>query len=295
MDWIAHLIVEPGFLTNGPVHVALAVGGCAALVAAVVGVFTVMRGQSFGGHALADISSAGGSASLLFGVRPLVGFLTLAALAAFGMEIMDTRRLRERDLITGIVLGAGLGLTALFLYFDITVTSAGGSASSIMFGSMFAIPRATVPLAAIIAVAALLACIVLYRPLLLMSLDPDLAAARGVRVRWIGLLYLLVLATAVSLAAMTIGAILATALLIGPAATALRIARRPATALLAAALIGLGATWGGILVAYDSFDWTGGHGWPVSFCIVTLVVLAYLAAGVSTLRRRPAALSTMAG
>jgi len=81
----------------------------------------------------------------------------------------------------------------------------------------------------------------------------------------------------VALSALTVGAILSTALLIGPAATALRLADRPGRALLLAPLIGLAATHVGVLIAYDSYGWTGGHGWPVSFCIVTLIFLAYLA------------------
>jgi len=272
------MVIAPGFFTNGPVHVAIAIGGSAALVSAAVGVFIVMRGQSFAGHALADISSAGGSAAVLFGIRPLFGFLAMAALGAGGMEIIGARRVRERDLVTGIVLGAGLGLTALFLYLDVTSTSATGAAASVMFGSMFAIPPSTIPLVIGVGIIALLASGLLYRPLLLISLDPDLAASRGVSVRWIGLLHLLALALAVSLSAMTIGAILATALLIGPAASALHVARRPGSAILIAALIGLIATWGGILLAYDSFTWTPGHGWPVSFFVVVIIFAFYLVA-----------------
>ncbi|MDD2876497.1 MAG: metal ABC transporter permease [Acidiphilium sp.] len=286
-------IVEPGFFVNGPVHVALAIGGGAALISAVVGVFTVMRGQSFAGHALADVSSAGGSASLLFGIRPLVGFLVMAAIAAGGMEIIGARQVRERDLVTGVVLGAGLGLTALFLYLDATMTSASGAANTVMFGSMFAIAPSTVPLAVIVGVVALIMSGILYRPLLLVAIDPDLAAIRGVKVRWIGLAHLLVLAMAVALSAMTIGAILSTALLIGPAAAALRLASRPSWAIAIAATIGLTATWGGILLAYDSFYWTPGHGWPVSFFVVVIVFASYMVAGptgTALARRRAAAL-----
>jgi zinc/manganese transport system permease protein len=113
--------------------------------------------------------------------------------------------------------------------------------------------------------------------LLLSALDSDLARIRGINVRLVGLLHLAVLALAVSLSAMTIGAILSTALLIGPAATALRLTTRPAISLLLAAGIGLASCWGGILLAYDSYDWTGGHGWPVSFCVVAIIFVSYLA------------------
>jgi zinc/manganese transport system permease protein len=86
------------------------------------------------------------------------------------------------------------------------------------------------------------------------------------------------MALAVALAAVTIGAILSTALLVGPAATALGLTRRPGRAIIASGLIGLAITWLGILLAYDSYYWPPlQHGWPVSFFVVTLVLIAYVA------------------
>jgi zinc/manganese transport system permease protein len=278
MQSLLTLIFEPGFFTSAPVHTALIVGGGAAVVSGVVGVFTVIRGQSFAGHALADVSSAGGSASFLLGINPLLGFLGMAVIAAGGMELAGARLARERDLVTGIMLGAGLGLAALFLYFDVTTSSTTGATITVMFGSMFSIPASIIPLALAVGIAALAVSTLLYRPLLLASLSPELAAVQGIHVRIIGLLHLLVLAFAVALAAMTVGAILSSALLIGPAAIAIRLTKRPDLAIAASVLVGLVATWGGIILAYDSFYWTPGHGWPVSFFIVSLIFVFYLAA-----------------
>jgi zinc/manganese transport system permease protein len=286
-DSVSWIFAE-GFFTSAPVQTALLVGGGAAVVSAVAGVFTIIRGQSFAGHALADVSSAGGSAAFLFGINPLLGFLSMAVLSALVMEGFGAKRAAERDLLTGIVLGAGLGLTALLLYFDVSARGTAGAAIAVMFGSMFAIAPGIVPLALGIGLGALVVIGLLYRPLLLCALNPDIAAIRGVKVRLVGLAYLLVLSLAVTLSAMTIGAILSTALLIGPAAAALRLARRPGVAIALAVLIGLGACWGGILLAYDSYDWTPGHGWPVSFFIVSLIFLAYLATGLAAPRRAPA-------
>ena len=121
--------------------------------------------------------------------------------------------------------------------------------------------------------------------LLLSSLSPEVAAARGVPVRAVGAAYLIALAISVSLSSVAIGAVLSTALLIGPAAAALRIAKGPVRAMVTAALIGVAVTWIGILLAYDSYYWPPhGHAWPVSFFIVALVVVAYLL----TYLRRPA-------
>lgn len=279
MIWLLSLLFEPGWSNSEPMRTAALVGAGAAIVSGVIGVFTVIRGQSFAGHALADVSSAGGAASFLLGINPLLGFMVMGIVAACSMELVHVHRARERDLVTGVVTGAGLGLAALLLYFDVTSHSTTGAAITVMFGSMFAIPAAIVPFALAVGGVTLLLTGALYRPLLLSSLDPELAAVRGVNVRLVGLLHLVVLAMAVALSAITVGAILSTALLIGPPAIALRLARRPGQAVLLAATIGVAATWGGLLIAYDSYEWTGGHGWPVSFCIVTLIFLAYVAGG----------------
>ena len=120
---------------------------------------------------------------------------------------------------------------------------------------------------------------VLQRPLLLSSASPDLAAARGIPVRAVGLACLVAIALAVSLAALTIGTILSTALLVGPAAAAMRLTRRPGRATVAAALIGVAVTWLGIVLAYDSFTWPPSHdGWPVSFFVVALTLAVYVLA-----------------
>ncbi|MBO0808480.1 MAG: metal ABC transporter permease, partial [Actinobacteria bacterium] len=113
-------VVEPGFFASAPVRTAVIIGGVVAVVSAVVGVFTVMRGQSFGGHALGDVAAAGGSGALLLGLSPILGFIGLGIAGAGVMDVIGVRRVRGRDLATGVVLGAAIGLTALFLYLDST-------------------------------------------------------------------------------------------------------------------------------------------------------------------------------
>jgi zinc/manganese transport system permease protein len=149
----------------------------------------------------------------------------------------------------------------------------------VLFGSIFTISTATAAVAAVFAAAALGIVAVLYRPLLLSSASPDLAFARGVPVRATGALALVAIALAVSLSALTIGAILSTALLVGPAAAALRLTSKPGMAVLWSAVIGLAATWLGVLLAYDSYYWPPARqGWPVSFFVVALVLVFYLLA-----------------
>jgi zinc/manganese transport system permease protein len=272
-------IVEPGFFSSAPVHVALLAGGVVALVSGIVGTFTVMRGQSYAGHALGDISTTGGSASFLIGISPLWGFAGTSVVAAGIMDMIGVRRPRGRDLATGIVRGAGLGLAALFLYWDTTRTSTTGAPITILFGSMFTIDSSMIPAIAAFSLVAVGIVAALYRPLLLSSVSTDLAVVRGVPVRIAGALCLIAIALAVSLSALTIGAILSTALLVGPAATALRLTSRPGLMLAWSAAIGIAATWLGVLLAYDSYYWPPhGRGWPVSFFVVVLILIFYLLA-----------------
>ena len=281
---VLRYVFEPGFFGSGPVHVALAVGTVIAITSAVVGVFTVTRGQSFAGHSLADIATTGGSGAFLIGVNQFWGYLAFGAGAAAFMEMIGVQRRRGRDVATGVVLGAALGLAALFLYLGTEYSSTTGASFTILFGSMFVITSSTVPVLIASALLALATVVVLARVLLLSSLSPDIAAARGVPVRAVGAAYLMALAVSVALSAVIIGAVLSTALLIGPAATALRVAKGPVRAMAVAAGIGVAAIWLGIVLAYDSFYWPpAGRGWPVSFFVVTLIVGGYL---VTYLRRR---------
>ena len=286
MAHVLGAIVAPGFFGSSSVHLAAEVGGLVALVAGAVGVFTVIRAQAFAGEALGDLGAAGGSSAYLVGVAPLWGFIVLTVGAAGVMELIGIQRPRGRDLATGIVLGAGFGLAALFLYLGTTLNNTTGATVTILFGSIFALSPSTLPLALGFGAAAVGIIAVIYRPLLLSSVSPELAAARGLPVRLIGISYLVAMALATALSAVTIGAILSTALLVGPAATALQLTTRPGRAIASAAAIGIAAVWIGIWLAYDSYYWPPlHHGWPVSFFVVTLVLLAYLGARLISRRR----------
>jgi zinc/manganese transport system permease protein len=289
VDHLLRYVFEPGFFSSGPVHDALAVGALIAITSAVVGVFTVTRGQSFAGHSLADIATTGGSGAFLIGVNQFWGFLAFGAGAAAFMEMIGVQRRRGRDVATGVVLGAALGLAALFLYLATQSSSTTGASFTILFGSIFVITSSTVPALIASALLALVTVVVLARVLLLSSLSPDIAAARGVPVRAVGAAFLIALAVSVALSAVIIGAVLSTALLIGPAATALRLAKSPVRAALTAAGLGVLAVWIGVVLAYDSYYWPpAGRGWPVSFFVVTLVVAGYLLTFLRRKDRRPA-------
>ncbi|WP_298281716.1 metal ABC transporter permease [Acidocella sp.] len=264
-----------GFFDAGSVRLALAVSAAAACVCAPVGVLAVLRGQSFASHALADIAAAGGAAALLLGVSPGVGFLALSLAGAFALAALEGR---GRGLATGIVLGGGLGLTALLLFLDQTRAHIGGAAGGVMFGSLFALAPSALVMGGAGALLVLAAFGLAGRGLVFASLSPELARVAGLRVRGLGALYLVLLALSVTLGAMSLGAVLATVLLIGPALAALRLTRRPVRAVLLAGALALAACWGGIALAWASYGWWPGHVWPVSFFITFLVLGEYGAA-----------------
>jgi zinc/manganese transport system permease protein len=249
-----------------------------------------MRGQSFAGHSLGDVSAAGGSGALLAGLTPLTGFVGLGIIGAGVMDMIGIQRVRGRDLATGIILGTAIGLSALFLYLDTTTGATTGATQQVLFGSIFTTTSGTIPAVAILGGIAVGVLALVCRPLLLATVSPDIAAARGVPVRLVGLGYMLALAVSVGLSSLAVGAILSTALLIGPPAAALRLTRRVSSALAVACVIGVGTTWLGILLAYDSYYWGSSHqGLPVSFFIVAVIFAAYLASGLPASRAAAAA------
>jgi zinc/manganese transport system permease protein len=281
-----HLFFEPGFFSSEPVHTAAVVGAVTAIVSAIVGIFTVVRSQSFAGHALTDVATTGGSGAFLLGISPLTGFIGGGIVGGGAMELIGVERARSRDVATGIVLGAATGLSALFLYLDTTRSATTGATQQILFGSIFTIDPSIVPIAGILSAATLIAVGVIYRPLLLSSVSTELAAARGISLRIVGLLFMFALAVSVGLSSIAIGSILSTALLVGPAATALRLTRNLRTAIVAAGILGISTTWLGILFAYDSSYWDpSSQGLPVGFFIVAIVFLLYLVSGLSVVRR----------
>jgi zinc/manganese transport system permease protein len=286
-------LFQPGFFASGPVHAALLTGAVVAVVSGAVGVFTVLRSQSFAGHSLADLGTLGGSGAYLIGLGPLWGFVAAGVTVGGAMDLFGSERRKSRDVGTGIVLGAVLGVSALLLYFDTTQSSTTGATVTILFGSLFAVSSYTVPATITFAALGLALLAVLYRPLLLSSVNADLAAARGIRVRLLGLAFMIVMGVTVALGSLIVGTILSPALLIGPAATALRLTRRPVAAMALAAGMGLVVTWIGILLAYDSYHWPpSGDGWPVSFFVIALIFAGYLGSGIRMHRAQSTATTT---
>ncbi|MFT3898857.1 MAG: metal ABC transporter permease [Gordonia sp. (in: high G+C Gram-positive bacteria)] len=262
------------------VHTALAVGIMAAVTAAVVGIFILLRGQTFAGHGIGDLSSTGASAAYVIGMPPLAGFLGMSLISAAVMNAVGLRNPRDRDVSTGIVVGAGMGLSALFLYWATQKPTTSGAAEAVLFGSLFALQSSLVPILVGLTTATLVIIALTYRPLLQSSLGRDLAKAHGRRVGLVDAGFIAATAMAVAMASMSVGALLVTALLIGPAAAGLRYARTPGGAIATASAIGAGSVLVGVVVAYFSPLWTPDHrGAPVSFFIVAAIFACYLLSG----------------
>ncbi len=244
---------------------AFLAGTVVAIVAAVVGYFLIARGLTFAGHALSHIGFAGAAAALVAGVDPLVGMLifTVAAGAIIGFS---GKPLREQDISIGVVLTFMLGLGALFIAL---YSGYAEQAYSILFGTVLGISRAEVMLIAGCSLVVLVSLVLLYRPLLFSTFDPEVAASRGVPVRFLMIIFLLLTAVAVAVAVPVVGVMLIFTLLVGPAATAMRLTHRPLSAIILAIVLGLGYTWLGIFLAMRG-------SWPVSFYIAALSFGVYL-------------------
>jgi len=241
-----------------------------AVVTAIMGYFVVLRAQAFAGEALADIGFAGAMGAAVLGISSLVGMFIMVLLAALGMGALG-KRIQGRDVEIGMVLSFALGLGVLFLSI---YTQNGANATAgvgVLFGSILSVTRTDVLISLITALVTLLIIALLFRPLLFASIDPVLAQARGVPVRLLSIVFLLLLALATAEAVLVIGVLLVFSLLIAPAATAERLTHRPLTAILLSVVLGLSFSWGGLVLAFVG---TGRH-LPVSFYISALAALSY--------------------
>jgi zinc/manganese transport system permease protein len=251
---------------------AFLAGSLVAIMAAVIGYFVVLRAQAFAGEALADIGFAGATGAAILGISSLLGMLGLTLLAALGMGALG-ERVRGRDIEIGMVLSFALGLGVLFLSIYIQSGANANAGVSVLFGSILTVTRRDVIITLITGSATLLIIALLFRPLLFASVDPEVAQARGVPVRLLSMVFLLLLAVATAEAVLVIGVLLVFALLIAPAAAAEHLTRRPLTAIILSVILGLTVTWGGLILAFVG---TGRH-LPVSFYISALAALTYFA------------------
>ncbi len=222
-----------------------------ALACGVVGWFVVLRAQVFAGDALTHVAFVGAIAAAAIGLDERVGLFALTVLLASTMAGLGGRA-RADDVTIGIVFSWVLGLGVFFLAL-LSTSAAGGSGvitANTLFGSIFGLSTAQAWLAATIAVVVLVAVLLARRPLLLASLDPDVAAARGIPVRALGVLFLIALALITAESTQAVGALLLLGLIAAPAGAAHQLTARPALGIALSAIIALAAMWGGLALSY---------------------------------------------
>lgn len=272
---LLHFVFASGFFENSQVRNAIFIGGGVAAISGILGVFVIIRGQAFAGHAISDFGGAGAAVAFLLGINTLWGFLVFGVLSSLGVELIG-KRAHERDLATGVVLSFALGIESLFLFLDTHDTGQSGAPMMILFGSIFIMNSSLVPIILGFTVLTLLLFLLIFRPLLTCSIDQDFAKTRGIPVKLISYFFIVLLALVVDESSLVIGALLSTALLVGPAATAMRLTRNIKVTLMLSAVLSVIAMWLGIILAYDSYLWLPSHrSWPVSFFVCALILLFY--------------------
>jgi zinc/manganese transport system permease protein len=238
------------------------------VLAGAVGWFLVLRGQTFAGHALGHVGFTGATGAVLIGIAPLWGLVGITMLGGIAMGLLGERA-GERDVAIGVVLAFALGLGLLFLHF---YTAYASEAMALLFGNVLGVSAAMLRVLAGLGLAALAALALIARPLLAASLQPELAEARGVDPRLVGVLFLAIAAVAIAESAEIVGVLLVFALLVGPAATAQRLTPRIGAGVALAAALAVAESWGGLAAAYYT-------DWPATFWIAAFSAVGYLLAG----------------
>lgn len=244
---------------------ALIAGTLIAIAAGAIGYFVLLRDLPFATHAVAHIGFPGATLAVLLGVTPVVGLVVACVAGGLAIGAMG-HRARNREVVTGTVLAFATGLGLLF-------NSLGSAQSSLLtnllFGNILAISTDQVIAFAVIVVLVLGVLALFGRRLLFASVDPDVAAARGLNIRAISAIFLLVMSLIVAISVTIVGVLLIFALLVTPAATAIRLTAKPIFVMAIASGIALVSVWGGLVVAtYQP--------WPPSFVITTIACVIWV-------------------
>jgi zinc/manganese transport system permease protein len=247
-----------GFMVN-----TWTVATIVAVVAGVVGFFVVLRGSAFPAHAIPNGAFAGAAVANVVGFNTLIGLAVCALLAALGIGTLGRRG--RHDVVTALTLVMMLALGALFL-------SRSGQYEpqiySLLFGEVLGVSTTELLPVAGLAVACIAAVMILYRPLLLSSVVPEVGESKGVRTYRIEMCFLVVLAVATAMTVPVVGAFLIFSLMIGPPAAARAFTNRPLPAILLSVAIALVTVWSAIAISYLS-------NWPIGFFVGALGAVSY--------------------
>jgi zinc/manganese transport system permease protein len=269
---------------------ALLAGTFVALACGISGWFVVLRGQVFAGDALSHVAFPGALAAAAAGVDERVGLVlaTVAVGAAIGMlgrgafagrGARMSGAVPADDTAIGIVFTFILGGLGLYFLTRFGLSSSGGAGIQVahtLFGSIFGLGAGEARLAAVVALAVVVLTLAIARPLLFASVAPEVAGARGVPTRLLGVGFLVLLGVVAAEATQAVGALLLLGLLAAPAAAAHRIARSPFAGIALAGVFALAAMWGGLALAYAV------PSLPPSSAIVAIAVGIYFVSTILT-------------
>lgn len=247
------------------VQQSLVAGALLGLLAGIIGPLIISRQMAFSVHGTSELSLTGAAAALLVGVSVGIGAVAGAVVAAVLFGVLGARA-RERDSVIGVIMAFGLGLAVLFLW---AYDGRAGAAMSLLTGQIVAPGGIGLLLLAACAVVVIGTLAVIYRPLLFASTDPAVAAARGVPVRALSIVFAVLVGVTAALGVQIVGALLVMALLITPAAAASRVANGPVAATVLSVIFAEIAAVGGILLALAP-------GVPVSSFITGIAFAIYL-------------------
>jgi zinc/manganese transport system permease protein len=227
---------------------ALLAAALVALICGLIGPFVIRRNMAFAVHGISELAFTGAAAGLLFLSNALLGAIIGALIVAVSIGLLGVKE-RERDSSIGVILAFGLGLGVLFLSYYRGFATA---ATNILFGNVYGV--STYQLGALIGICVLVIAglAIMYRPLQFASVDPEVAAARGVHVRGLGIAFLILLALTVTAAAQIVGTLLVLSLAITPAAAAIRLSARPAIVASLSVIFAVVAGAGGVLLSIAS-------------------------------------------
>ncbi len=260
-DMFAHPFMRHAFL--GGTMIAAASG--------LVGYFVVLRSQVFSVDALSHVAFTGALAALAFGIDARLGLFAATIAVGAGFGILG-RHGRADDVVIGTVFTWVLGLGVLFLsiYTTTASTSNGAANVNILFGSIFGLSASQATIAALVGAGVILAIVFLARPLLFATVDENVATARGVPVRTLGIVFLALVGLCAGEATQAVGALLLLGLIAAPAAAAQRLTTRPFQAFWLAGALAVGAMWIGLTVSYLAASI------PPSFAILAVATALYV-------------------
>ena len=258
---------------------AFLAGTFIALACGLVGYFVVLRAQVFAGDALSHVAFTGALAAAAAGIDPRIGLFAATIAIALVLGGIGERAAAD-DVTIGIVFAWILGLGVFFLALFSTGSGGGNGllGARALFGSIFGLGAAEARLAAVIGVGIVAAVLAIARPLLFASVDPGVAAVRGVPVRALGLAFLVLLAATAAEATQAVGALLLLGLLAAPAGAAHRLTANPYLALGLSGGLATLAMWLGLALSYAI------PSLPPSTAVIATATTIYLLAFLFTIR-----------